>query len=78
MAKNMIISVFVGTKIVKCAGTNYGIQNLIYTYMYGNFARILQKIFASVRDLLFYSHFFIFPYHNFDLSHILILHYYNF
>jgi hypothetical protein len=50
MAKNMIIKAFVGRKIVKCAGANYGIQNLTYTYIYGNVARILQKIFASARD----------------------------
>jgi hypothetical protein len=50
MAKNMIISAFVGKKRVKCAGANYSIQNLTYTYIYGNFARILQKIFVSARD----------------------------
>jgi hypothetical protein len=50
MAKNMIIRAFVDKRRVKCAGANYGIQNLIYTYIYGNFARILQKVFVSARD----------------------------
>jgi hypothetical protein len=56
MAKNIIISAFVGKKRVKCAGANYGIQNLIYTCMYSNFARILQKIFVSARDRIYSPH----------------------